>query len=119
MGNLRYYVTIRTQNRYHYFGKIVNGEMQLSKAGATVENIWLDIPNHFSFVILDQYMIMPNHIHGILIFNKNDDDCRGDGKDAINRVFTVDLHFTFWHVFVTICPQKHANTYDYVFNQIS
>ena len=84
-----YYVTICTKNRNHYFGNIVNHEMQLSEAGAIAENIWLDIPNHFSFVILDQYVIMPNHIHGILIFNKNDDDCRGDGRDAINRVFTV------------------------------
>ena len=42
-----YYVTICTKNRYHYFGNIVNHEMQLSEAGAIAENIWLDIPNHW------------------------------------------------------------------------
>jgi REP element-mobilizing transposase RayT len=96
-----YFVTICTQNRVHYFGEIVNesiigaqcnvetrliASLQATEIGKIAEQFWLDIPNHFPFVILDQYAIMPNHIHGILIFNKNDDIqcCR----DAINRVST-------------------------------
>jgi REP element-mobilizing transposase RayT len=54
-----------------------------SLQGEIAEKIWLEIPNQFTFVILDQFVIMPNHIHGILVFNKND-DC----KNAINRVST-------------------------------
>ena len=37
------------------------------------ERYWFDIPNHFPFVILDEFVLMPNHIHGILFFDKNDD----------------------------------------------
>ena len=66
-----YYVTICTKDRIHYFGEIVNGEMQLSEIGEIAEKFWTDIPNHFPFVILDQYVIMPNHIHGISFFNKS------------------------------------------------
>ena len=94
-----YSVTICTKNRNHYFGEIVNGEMnnvetrliaslRATEMGKIAEKFWLEIPNHFPFVILDQYVVMPNHIHGILIFNKNDDVKACDCRDAINRVST-------------------------------
>jgi len=76
-----YFVTICTKNREHYFGEIVNKtnhvetdnypSLRATEIGEIAKKFWLDIPNHFPFVILDQYVIMPNHIHGILIFNKN------------------------------------------------
>ena len=95
-----YYVTICTKNRQHYFGDIVdetNVETQLiaslrkTKIGEIAEKIWLDIPNHFPFVILDQFVIMPNHIHGILIFNKPDGIQQEDAtrRDVINHVSTT------------------------------
>ena len=44
-----------------------------TEIGKIAEKFWLEIPNHFPFVDLDQYVIMPNHIHGILILHgKND-----------------------------------------------
>lgn len=61
-----YFVTICTKNRFPYFGIIKNGEMQLSKIGTTAYNCWLEIPNHFPHVSLDEFVIMPNHIHGII-----------------------------------------------------
>ena len=73
-----YYVTICTKNREHYFGDVVIVEtdnypsLRKTEIGEIAEKYWLDIPNHFQFVILDQFVIMPNHIHGILIFNKID-----------------------------------------------
>ena len=82
-----YFVTICTQNRVHYFGEIINAKMQLSEIGKIAEKFWLDIPNHYLFVILDQFVIMPNHIHGILIFNKNNGPSLG--KDAIYRVSSL------------------------------
>ncbi|GIW64820.1 MAG: hypothetical protein KatS3mg092_0753 [Patescibacteria group bacterium] len=46
--------------------------MKLSKIGEIAEKFWLQIPKHFSNVYLDEFVIMPNHIHGILIIkNKN------------------------------------------------
>ncbi|HEY9851865.1 MAG TPA: transposase [Leptolyngbyaceae cyanobacterium] len=48
------------------FGKIINGIMQLNIAGATVEAVWHNLPHHFSFIELDAFVIMPNHVHGII-----------------------------------------------------
>ncbi|KHE92040.1 MAG: hypothetical protein SCABRO_02211 [Candidatus Scalindua brodae] len=65
-----YFVTICTQNREHYFGDIVDDEMQLSQLGMAAEKYWSEIPNHFPFVILDACVVMPNHIHGIIVIDK-------------------------------------------------
>ena len=64
-----YFITICTQNRRHLFGKVVNGEMQLNELGKLAEKYWLEIPNHFSFIELGNFVIMPNHTHGILIID--------------------------------------------------
>lgn len=65
-----YYVTINTKNHVEYFGRIENGKMILNEFGKIAENCWKDIPKHFSNTELDYYIIMPNHIHGIIIINK-------------------------------------------------
>ena len=70
-SNGNYFITICTKNRHHYFGKIIDGKMQLSDIGIIAERYWNEIPNHFSCVILDEFIIMPNHIHGILVIEKN------------------------------------------------
>ncbi len=61
-----YAVTICTKDKIEYFGKIKNGKMYLNQLGKIVEKCWLEIPNHFPFIFLDCYIIMPNHIHGII-----------------------------------------------------
>ena len=66
-----YFVTICAKNREHFFGKIVNGEMRLSKIGETAEKFWREIVIHFPDVKLDEFIIMPNHIHGIIIIENN------------------------------------------------
>jgi putative transposase len=80
-SNGSYYITICTLNRVHYFGEIIseiNSETQniaslrTTVIGEIAYNNWLDIPNHFSFVELDDFVIMPNHIHAILFINKPD-----------------------------------------------
>ena len=72
--NGAYFITICTQNRIHYFGEIENREMQLSKIGKMAEKYWYEIPKHFPFVKLDAFIVMPNHIHGIIIIDKPDDE---------------------------------------------
>ncbi len=64
-----YFITICTQERRHYFGEIVDNKMNLSEIGKIVHKYWFEIPKHFSFVELDEFQIMPNHVHGILIIN--------------------------------------------------
>ena len=61
-----YFVTICTKNRQHLFGEIMNNVMHLNDAGKMVLNCWLEIPGHYSNVKLHEFIIMPNHIHGIL-----------------------------------------------------
>ena len=61
-----YFVTICTKDRELYFGDIINEKMRLSRIGRAVERFWLEIPKHFPFVELDEFVIMPNHIHGII-----------------------------------------------------
>ena len=68
-----YFVTICTQNRVCLFGEIADGKIVLNNAGKIAKQCWLEIPNHFPNVSLDQYVIMPNHVHGIIIINGNDD----------------------------------------------
>ena len=47
-------------------GKIRNGVMVLNKFGLIVRNRWLWLEQHFEYVHLDEFVIMPNHMHGIL-----------------------------------------------------
>lgn len=68
--NAAYFVTICTLNRHHYFGKVSNGKMILSGAGVLADVFWHEIKNHHKYVELDAFVVMPNHIHGILIINK-------------------------------------------------
>ncbi|MCX7876665.1 MAG: hypothetical protein N2321_10940 [Melioribacteraceae bacterium] len=72
-----YYVTINTKNHVEYFGKIENEKMILNELGKIADKYWLEIPNHFSIVELDYYVVMPNHIHGIIIINESGNNiCR-------------------------------------------
>lgn len=71
-SNGYYFVTICVRNRECVFGYVNNGEMTLSEIGSVAEKCWLEIPGHFTFVKLDGHVNMPNHVHGIVIINNND-----------------------------------------------
>lgn len=55
--------------------------MVLSAVGHIANSCWYEIPNHFPFVELDGYVIMPNHVHGIVIINKSDDGHNVETQD--------------------------------------
>jgi len=61
-----YFVTGCTRNREHFFGFIENGEMNLNDLGRYAWDCWFEIPDHFPFVELINFVVMPNHIHGLL-----------------------------------------------------
>ncbi|MBW4473695.1 MAG: transposase [Stenomitos rutilans HA7619-LM2] len=69
-----WFITICTYQRQCLFGEISGGEMQLSKIGEIAESCWQAIPDHFPKVQLDQFVVMPNHLHGII---STADTCRG------------------------------------------
>ena len=77
-----YFVTICTKNQECVFGRIVDDKMVLTGIGNIVKRYWLEIPEHFQDVKLDEFIIIPNHVHGIVIINNQ--YCR----DAINGVST-------------------------------
>lgn len=62
-----YFVTILTQNRRRLFGTVVNERMALSEAGRIAARCWQEIPQHFPNVSLDAWVVMPDHVHGILV----------------------------------------------------
>jgi len=62
-----YYITICVRKRECLFGEIVDGEMRLNDAGRMVQKCWDDIPVHFPHVELDEFVVMPNHVHGIVL----------------------------------------------------
>ncbi len=64
-----YFVTIVTRHRDMLFGRVVNGVMQLNEYGRIVEWTWHDLPNHVANITLDAFVVMPNHVHGIIIIN--------------------------------------------------
>lgn len=62
-----YFITIVTHERWCLFGEIVNGHMHLNDAGRMIEWTWYDLPNHIEHIELDAFVVMPNHVHGIII----------------------------------------------------
>lgn len=66
-----YFITICCHNRICRFGSVENGEMVLNDAGKIAETCWFEIPQHFPNAILHEYVVMPNHIHGIVELKPN------------------------------------------------
>jgi len=68
-----YFVTICVQRHECLFGKMINGEMILNEYGKIVQMVWDELPQHYKNVELGEFVVMPNHIHGIIIIT----DCTG------------------------------------------
>jgi REP element-mobilizing transposase RayT len=75
-----YFVTIVTYQRDCLFGEIKNGEIQLNDFGKIADECWRAIPEHFPFVELGTHVVMPNHVHGVIVIR--DDDSISDGVAA-------------------------------------
>ncbi len=71
--NGAYFLTVCTKNREHYFGEIQGNLMVLNVAGIIAVETWKSIANNFPFVELGNFVIMPNHVHGVLVINKTYD----------------------------------------------
>ena len=66
-----YFLTVNTRGRRHFFGEVHDGSMILSNVGRIADICWLDIPNHAANIELGEYVVMPNHVHGIIILRGN------------------------------------------------
>ncbi|MEM8720032.1 MAG: transposase [Cyanobacteria bacterium P01_G01_bin.39] len=75
-----YFITICTGERRHFFGEVAQGKMVLSHIGIIADVLWYEIKNHAHNVELGEFIIMPNHVHGILILNNSGNNNVIDGR---------------------------------------
>lgn len=61
-----YFITICTQERKPFFGEVQHGEMVLTDEGQIAHDYWLEIAQHWPHVVLGEFVVMPNHVHGII-----------------------------------------------------
>jgi REP element-mobilizing transposase RayT len=80
-----YFVTLLCYGRQCLFGEIRENSIDLSQIGILVSRFWLRIPNHFELASLDEFILMPNHIHGIIWIHE------ADGKGKAFAKFNLDL----------------------------
>jgi len=90
-----YFVTICTKEHQMLFGGIVNGEMNCNRTGKIAEQCWNDLPKHFSNIILDEFVVMPNHVHEIIVLVEK--PCRD-----------VQLNIPTEEYFSKISPKSHS-----------
>ena len=62
-----YYITICTRDRQCLLGKVVDGKTQLNEAGNIVQTVWEGLPQFYGGVELDAFIVMPNHVHGVIV----------------------------------------------------
>ncbi|OGY45945.1 MAG: hypothetical protein A3J62_01455 [Candidatus Buchananbacteria bacterium RIFCSPHIGHO2_02_FULL_38_8] len=76
-----YFVTVCTKDRVCYFGDVRGEEMVLNIFGQIVKQQWLWLGEKYQYIELDQFNILPNHIHGIIIINPIQTNYVGTGRD--------------------------------------
>ncbi|MFZ1290267.1 MAG: transposase [Melioribacteraceae bacterium] len=91
-----YYITICTEEKEEYFGKIENGKMILNELGKIAYNEWLKIKEIRNGVDLDEFIIMPNHLHGIIVitndhFNINDINNNDENNNNVETLGHASL----------------------------
>jgi REP element-mobilizing transposase RayT len=82
-----YFITICSKNREPLFGEIKNENVKLSEIGKIVTDCWFDLPNHYPNIILDEFIVMPNHVHGIIKIEKRPEITINHGIPEFIRAF--------------------------------
>jgi putative transposase len=72
-----YAITISSLRGDHSFGQVLDGEMRLNVYGEIVRDCWKEIPAHFPHATLDTFVVMPNHLHGIILIEERVHDGGG------------------------------------------
>lgn len=65
-----YFITICTKKRFNHFGNFDNSTMVSTEIGSMVSDVWLELPKIFPEIILGEFVVMPDHIHGIISINR-------------------------------------------------
>jgi putative transposase len=90
-SNAAYFITVCANVRTNMFGEIVNGEMRLNDAGKMIQQKWLEMPASFPTLILDEFIVMPDHVHMIVGLDASEGEhrVRPYGGENVRR---GDLH---------------------------
>lgn len=75
-----YFVTICTWERDSVLGDVVDGEMRVNEIGALVQDVWQALPERFPDIVLDSFVVMPNHAHGIVMLGAVAESIVGIGE---------------------------------------
>jgi hypothetical protein len=95
--NGAYYITICTRKKIPSFGIIDDGKMILSETGIVVHDYWLQIQIHFPNIQIDEFVIMPDHLHGIIIIkSKHNSDCTSVETPNLGVSTTGKSRNLFW-----------------------
>ncbi len=78
-----YFVTICTKDRKKVFGDVEEGKMNSNRCGEIVSQCWSELPGHYLNCSLDSFIVMPNHVHGIVVINDKNDV--GNGSKPFPR----------------------------------
>jgi putative transposase len=81
-----YFITICSKNKEHFFGEIQNNEMNLTEIGQLANQFWKEIPEHFPCIELGNFVIMPNHVHGILTIHGYNKNIIWDGNKPLSSI---------------------------------
>jgi len=107
-----YFVTICTNERKNLFGEIRNGIVGLNSLGCLAAQCWKDIPNHFNNVRLDEFVIMPNHLHGILFLSdRTGTACRAPTDESFGKPQSGSLS-TIIRFFKSVVTKSYRELFD-------
>ena len=70
----RYFITVSTHNRVCLLGDVLDDKMHLSEAGRLAQAVWEGLPTHYPHIRLDAWVVMPNHVHGIVMLTEANAD---------------------------------------------
>lgn len=113
-----YYITVCTKNRECVFGDIVNGKMKLSKIGEIVAEEWIKTGQLRKYILLDEWVVMPNHFHGIVVIENdnvvgNVETRRGVSLQRFGRSISKSLPMIINHFKSAVKRWCNKNDYDH------
>ncbi|MBN1532159.1 MAG: hypothetical protein JXA20_05815, partial [Spirochaetes bacterium] len=80
-----YFITVNVKDRVRLFGEVRDGTMVLNADGVVAHTFWESIPDHFPGCSIDEFVVMPDHVHGIVIIDEYTADSRRDFRREFRR----------------------------------
>lgn len=103
-----YFITICTQDHLNLFGKIANGAMHENEAGMMVRSVWEDLPSFYPGTETDEFVVMPNHVHGIVAVVKTAPDGHSDSGGPSAQVRGLSLP-DIVHRYKTLTTKRYSD----------